>query len=73
MVIYYRKIYRRKCHIFVNFRFHAETLMTILKVKTSRQKKLLRMHTKYSNVEIFRKFESKRAIHNEDLISRLIR
>ena len=34
MVIIYRNIYRRKCRIFVNFRFHAEILMTILKVKT---------------------------------------
>ena len=52
---------------------HAETLMTFLKVKTSRQKNLLRVHRKKSNVEILQKFESKRAIHNEDLISILIR
>ena len=36
--------------------FYSEILMTILKVKTSRQKNLLRVHRKYSNVEIFRKF-----------------
>ena len=35
--------------------FHAETLMTILKVKTSRQKNLLRVDRKKSNVEIFPK------------------
>ena len=34
---------------------------------------MLRVHRKKSNVEIFQKFESKRAIHNEDLISILIR
>ena len=62
MVSIYRNIYR-----------HAETLMTVLKVKTSRQKNLLRLHSKQSNFEIFRKFESKRAIHNEGLISKLIR
>ena len=73
MLIIYRNIYRQKCRIFVNFRFHVETLMTFLKVKTSRQKNLLRVHRKYSNVDIFRKFESKRAIHNEDLISISIR
>ena len=46
--------------------------MTILKVKTSRQNNLLRVHRKKSNIEIFGKFEPKRAIHDEDLISRLI-
>ena len=40
MVIICRNIYRRKCRIFVISGFHAETLMTILKVKTSRQKKI---------------------------------
>ena len=40
MLIIYCNIYRQKCRIFVNFRFHAETLMTFLKVKTSRQKKI---------------------------------
>ena len=53
--------------------FHAETLMTILKVKTSRNKNLLRVHRKYSNNENFRKFKPKRAIQNEHLISILIR
>ena len=67
MVIIYRNIYRQKCRILLTSGFHAETLMTILKVETSRQKNML------SNIEIFRKFEPKRAIHNEDPISRLIR
>ena len=53
MGIIYRNIYRRKCRIFVNSGFHAETLMTILKVKTSRQKILLHVHRKKSNIEIF--------------------
>ena len=34
---------------------------------------MLRVHRKESNAKIFQKFESKRAIHNEDLISQLIR
>ena len=46
MVIISSNIYRRKCRILLTSGFHAETLMTILKVKTSRQKNLLRMHRK---------------------------
>ena len=38
MVNIYRNIDRRKCRILITSGFHAETLMTILKVKTSRQK-----------------------------------
>ena len=42
--------------------------MTILKVKTSRQKKIC-----CACIEIEQKFESEISIHNEDLISRLLR
>ena len=45
MVIIDRNIYRQKCRILTSG-FHAETLMTILKVKTSRQKNLLHVHRK---------------------------
>ena len=39
MIIINRKIYRRTVTFSLTSGFHAETLMTILKVKTSRQKK----------------------------------
>ena len=39
MIIIYRNIYRQKSRILLTSGFHAETLMTILKVETSRQKK----------------------------------
>ena len=73
MVIIYCEIIVESVAFSFNVGFHAETLMTILKVKTSREKNLLLVQSQYSKNEIFQKLEPKKAIHNEDLIFRLIR
>ena len=71
MIIIYRNMYRRKSRIFVNFRFSCRNFHDHFEGQNFKTKNLLRVHRKKSNVENFPKFESKRAIHNEDLISRL--
>ena len=53
--------------------FHAETLMTIFKVKIPRKIIPLRVNRTSSNIESSRKFVPKRGINKDDLISSLIR
>ena len=66
MVIIYCNIYSRKCRIFVNLQFLCSNFDSFKGQNFKTHFFQLCVHRTYSNVAIFRKFESKRARHTED-------